>query len=79
MRLLWDVNKQFSILMIYHFQSKGSGLNPENVTLVLEEASRRLGDEAEEKGSQAAAEKKSFKKTVKLSLKQSSFFSRLIW
>ena len=23
-----------------HFQSKGTGLNPENVTLVLEEASR---------------------------------------
>ena len=66
MRLFWYVNKQFSILMIYHFQSKGSGLNPENVTLVLEEASRRLGDEAEDKDLKGTAEKKSFKQTVKV-------------
>ena len=73
MRLLWDVNKQFSILMIYHFQSKGSGLNPENVTLVLEEASRRLGDEAEDKDLKGTAEKKSFKQTVKVETIISAF------
>ena len=73
MRLFWYVNKQFSILMIYHFQSKGSGLNPENVTLVLEEASRRLGDEAEDKDLKGTAEKKSFKQTVKVETIISAF------
>ena len=43
-------------------------MNPENVTLVLEEASRRLGDETEDKDLKRAAEKKSFKKTVKVKI-----------
>ena len=47
----------------YHFQSKGAGLNPENVTLVLEEASRRLGENGS--GQDLPAEKKSFKQKVK--------------
>ena len=84
MRLLLDVKTQFNMLatIIDNFQSTGTGLNPENVTLVLEEASRRLGDEVEGKDLQAT-EKKSFKQTVKLPVKQSSLpffiFFRLIW
>ena len=75
MRLSWDINTQFSILAktIFHFQSKGSSLNPENVTLVLEEASRRLGDEAEDKDLKGTAEKKSFKQTVKVETIISAF------
>ena len=70
-----------AVEIIDHFQSKRTGLNPENVTLVLEEASRRLGDEAGEK----AVEKKSFKQTVKKDKIQACLFdlslslSRLIW
>ena len=70
-----------AVEIIDHFQSKRTGLNPENVTLVLEEASRRLGDEAGEKDLQAA-EKKSFKQTVnkdQMSFPPLTFFSRLIW
>ena len=77
-RLFWDINTQFIILAktIFHFQSKGSSLNPENVTLVLEEASRRLGEEAIEKDLRTT-ERKSFKQTVRLPLKLSSFQKRL--
>ena len=57
---------EFSILgnTNYHFQSKGAGLNPENVTLVLEEASRRLGENGSSQD--LPSEKKSFKQKVKL-------------